>query len=417
MHKTSSKYVVEMKKKTLMIWSFLGLILLVGCATTTDTTINDPNSNQNGIGKTPLNTMGEITDVPTIKPMQSEPAPTTNPFSNITGTLLVSDTDPNSTSNSIQLFTLDLSCIHQAEGCEDALAQITTAEVGNPDVDNHWGAISPDGKQIAYISTDISETHSSLNLTSLVADTQNTIAADWTEKIFITWSYDSSKLAYISRTDGGSYVTIIESDGCCVRRSPQVMKNMFSPQWSPTENSLIFFATDDTITTKYTLFSINSDGLGLQQLTEVGEYALGYPPSWSPDGKTIAFSRWNNEDVELCLMTYETGEKSCGISTSGEDVYPIWAPDNSGIVFLSISKDQTIRELYFYSIYNDQLSKVPIKSTFVMNPYYWFPGTNVILVNIFEEQVSNIFLVDIKTGNSKQVTYIDFAKFESIWTP
>lgn len=397
------------------------VILLVGCAaeppeTTKNHKVNS-NSNQNETDNIPTKPFGGVNVIPTTKPIHTEPSPTKDPFSNIAGTLLVSATDPKPTSNSIQLFTLDLSCINQAGGCENALIQITTAEVGNPDVDYYYGAISPNGKQIAYISTDISELHSSVHHTSMEADTRITIAADGTEKRSAAWSYDSSKLAYISVTDNGSYLNIINSDGCCVRRGPRVMKYIESPVWSPIENRLVFVASDENITDKYTLFSINSDGRGLNQLTEIGEYALGYPPSWSPDGKMIAISRWNNEDVELCLLTFETGEKICGISTSGDDVLPIWAPDNSGIVFLSISKDQTTRELYFFSINDDQLTKVPINSTFVRSAHYWFPDTNMILVSIFEEKTYWLFIVDLQTGRTRKITYSDFARFESIWTP
>jgi Tol biopolymer transport system component len=68
------------------------------------------------------------------------------------------------------------------------------------------------------------------------------------------------------------------------------------PTWSPDGKRLAFASTRGGTDGLYAIFLINRDGTGLTQITDQGLNA--HYPVWSPDGRVLAFSarpsEWND---------------------------------------------------------------------------------------------------------------------------
>ena len=72
------------------------------------------------------------------------------------------------------------------------------------------------------------------------------------------------------------------------------------------------------------------DGSERRQLTKLGGVASG--PSWSPDGRRIAFSA--NVDKGFDVYTVGADGKGVSLVTSGDDSFePAWSPDGKTIAF------------------------------------------------------------------------------------
>jgi Tol biopolymer transport system component len=70
----------------------------------------------------------------------------------------------------------------------------------------------------------------------------------------------------------------------------------------PTEDERIFFASNrDSI---YQIFTIDSDGKNLSKVTS--DFYEHSSPSWSPDGKKIAFVSDRDGNYEIYVMNAET---------------------------------------------------------------------------------------------------------------
>jgi Tol biopolymer transport system component len=86
------------------------------------------------------------------------------------------------------------------------------------------------------------------------------------------------------------------------------------------------------------LFSIDFNGRHLRQLTTPGRFQVDLGPTWSPDGKSIAFQ--SNRD---CCADHEWGLYIVNahnrhvrkvMSVGGNDLEPDWSPDGSKLVFI-----------------------------------------------------------------------------------
>ena len=70
-------------------------------------------------------------------------------------------------------------------------------------------------------------------------------------------------------------------------------------------------------------------------------------PTWSPDGKWIAFYSFRNGNRDLYLMSSDGGSLQQITSDPAQERYPDWSPDGSSLVFFS---DKTGRqEVYIIS--------------------------------------------------------------------
>ena len=70
---------------------------------------------------------------------------------------------------------------------------------------------------------------------------------------------------------------------------------------------------------------MNADGSELTRLTNTrGYYAGG--PSWSPDGKKIAFQSNRDRDSEIYVMNADGSKQERLTNSSGIDLNPSWSP-------------------------------------------------------------------------------------------
>lgn len=157
---------------------------------------------------------------------------------------------------------------------------------------------SPDGSRIVYstIPTPVSRgavrnweiEHSLLDGTD-----RHRLTKGDAENRNPSWSRDGSRVAWFS--DGALH--FVDSDGSNARRiTPSLNASVLPPQWSPDGESIAFIVTErletasfprDKIEFHYYLYVAETDGSSLVNLSE----SLNTTPSWSPDGRFIAFAR------------------------------------------------------------------------------------------------------------------------------
>jgi uncharacterized protein YgiM (DUF1202 family) len=71
---------------------------------------------------------------------------------------------------------------------------------------------------------------------------------------------------------------------------------------------------------------INADGTGLRRLTQ------GIDPVLSPDGQTVAFTRWTGEDGTLWLIGVDGGHERAVLGETKQAKHPSWSPDGQRLV-------------------------------------------------------------------------------------
>jgi hypothetical protein len=113
----------------------------------------------------------------------------------------------------------------------------------------------------------------------------------------------------------------MNADGSGETRLTNVLEDA-GPTWSPDGRKIAF-------TRGTAIWTMNSDGSGQAQLTTPGQYEYDSAPDWSPDGNTIAFRRADDIytlRLDRPVLTRLTNDPR----GAGE---PDWAPDGTKIAF------------------------------------------------------------------------------------
>jgi len=84
------------------------------------------------------------------------------------------------------------------------------------------------------------------------------------------------------------------------------------------------------------IYIIDADGSGLQRLTD------GLDPSWSPDGKQIAFTRWRDPRGVYSIRADGGGDERLVDSSRPKEV--AWSPDGSQIAFTAVYRSSESEE-------------------------------------------------------------------------
>lgn len=104
------------------------------------------------------------------------------------------------------------------------------------------------------------------------------------------------------------------------------------PAWSP-DGSRIAFADHASSGTGFSLYLINPDGTGLDELvTMAGSLS---DPAWSPDGTRLAFGGVGPDNQEIFVVNAD-GSNLVNITNTPAplgEIQPAWSPDGEAIVF------------------------------------------------------------------------------------
>ncbi len=135
----------------------------------------------------------------------------------------------------------------------------------------------------------------------------------------ITWSPDSSQIYFTAVAMGQGQIF---SNFCVTKADeynpicppPNLSKEVNNLDWSPDGQGAVFTLQAD-------IYKINSDGTGQTRLTET---SMESNPTWSPDGKYIAFVSNRDGNQEIYVMDADGNNETNMTNNPSDDTFPDW---------------------------------------------------------------------------------------------
>ena len=201
-------------------------------------------------------------------------------------------------------------------------------------VDDSSPVWSPDGGKIAFVRVRSNQT---ANIYVMNADgggqrrlTPTLRRRPWVE---LAWSPDWTKITFVASGwyRGAGDIFVMNADGSDVRNVTNTVTTSFDFAWSPDGRRIAYLDYDGLRGASAPLYVVNADGTGKQRLTGPLMVDLG-SPSWSLDGRTIAFTGRGGD-----IYTVHADGTGLRKLTAGPGWYvgSEWSPDGRRILFLS----------------------------------------------------------------------------------
>jgi Tol biopolymer transport system component len=183
------------------------------------------------------------------------------------------------------------------------------------------------------------------------------------------------------------------------------------PSWS-SDGKEIAFCSNRSGT--YQIWTMKHNGKRQRQVTDLGVPALF--PDFSPDGTQIAFMAGVGPDVDLYVLHRATGAVTRLTVTPGHDGFPAWSPDGTQIAFNS-AREGGVPQVWVMSADGS----APVQLTFDAAPKGqlpdWSPDGSKIAYQSSATGGGDIYVMNADGSSKVQLTSTPEQEFGPAWSP
>jgi Tol biopolymer transport system component len=222
--------------------------------------------------------------------------------------------------------------------------------LGRDDSGPSWGDYapkwSPDGKRIVFESTRNDPKGQLYSIYVMNDNGSGLRELAGTDAELPSWSPDGEHIVYVQGQlnydqydeavyGGGGRIMVMEADGSG-KRELAFSGSTDAVRWSPDGRWIAYEAHshDSALNSRPAVFIIHLDGSGLRLIARDA-----FSPSWSPDGKLLAFSDGDGSlfsDHRPTVLRVSSGkELDLAWGPSGQSDSIAWSPDGSKIAFIA----------------------------------------------------------------------------------
>jgi len=197
-------------------------------------------------------------------------------------------------------------------------------------------ALSPDGTKIAYCS--MRETlYSQIYVMNVDGTGEKRLTNINTgDACGPAWSPNGKRIAFhafaLVNPRRNPEIWVMDPDGSNQKR---LTEHGLDPSWSPDGRQIAFASKRDGI---FQIYAMNSDGSNVRRLTK--HNAEDSNPAWAPDGGAIVFISATGDDRRGLFLMGPDGSEPHGIAHSKNQdfCFPSWSLDGKTIAFTALNR-------------------------------------------------------------------------------
>lgn len=175
------------------------------------------------------------------------------------------------------------------------------------------------------------------------------------------------------------YIAKIDGTGVRLLTPADPAVDDYRPQWSP-DGKTIAFSRGTNGGSPSNIYTVRPDGSGLDQLTHESASANNFP-AWAPDGSELAFVSSRRGSTEIWIMDAD-GSHQRAITAKPAGFSPQWSPTGHRIVFRSGRDGGMADELYTVRSDGTGLARLTTDSHAAIAPTWSPDGRRIAFVSL-----------------------------------
>ena len=181
------------------------------------------------------------------------------------------------------------------------------------------------------------------------------------------------------------------------------------PTWSPDGRRIAFGSDRDG---NREIYVMNADGSGVTRLTD--NDAIDSGPAWSPDGRRIAFSSTRDGSFEVYVMNADGSGVTRLTDNDAFDWHPAWSPDGRHIAFDS-DRDGNW-EIYVMNADGSGVTRLTYNGAADGSPA-WSPDGQRIAFGTGRHGKYEIYVMNADGSGATRLTYNGARDLFAVWSP
>ena len=216
-------------------------------------------------------------------------------------------------------------------------------------------SLSPDGKELAYISVIAGKEQ--LFRMGIDGSNPRQITQGDADHEDPAWSPNGNRIAFVLKKGGLEQIHLMNADGSGVEPLTPKETRTIHPDWSPDGLSVAYCTDDDLQPPKKNPSNIYSIEIASRRITQLFSGGVNTYPVWSPDGEKLAFRRMVGENNSEVFIANSDGTAERNLTNHPAfDGWPAWSPDGNKIAFAS-NRDRNY-EIYIMNVDGSGVQKV-----------------------------------------------------------
>ncbi len=243
-------------------------------------------------------------------------------------------------------------------------------------------------------------------------ETKSDIVRQFAGEILLALTGDrgvfDTKIAFMARGRGSTYIYTINFDGSGLSRVTSVPAIALALRWSPDNSTFAFTSYKDR---NPDLYVCSAGGGAIRKIS--GHHGINLAGGWSPDNRRLAVTLSKDGNEEIYVM--DTGSKRATRLTHNFaiDVSPSWSPDGGKIAFVSDRAGSP--QIYIMGAGGGGARRLTTHGSYNTSPS-WSPKGKTLA---FEGSAGGfqIFTIDEDGSNLKQLTSDRGTHESPSWSP